>query len=449
MKKTAPPYVAYSSSSILKADAFLQLPASERHAVEIVSKVLPFKANSYVMDELIDWDNYKNDPLYTLIFPQREMLSDDHFSRMEQLIKRNASSAEIADEVQRIRLDLNPHPSAQLRNIPQVNGQALPGVQHKYRETVLFFPSQGQTCHAYCTFCFRWPQFVGMTDIKFATREIQTFVEYLKAHKEVTDVLFTGGDPLIMKTSILENYIDALLSDDLSHIRTIRIGTKALSYWPYRFTHDADADDLRRLFDRVVKSGRNLFIMAHFNHYRELEPQAQRDAARAILDTGAQIRTQSPVLRHINDDPNVWSTMWREQVDQNMIPYYMFVERDTGPKQFFEIPLERAWDIFRESYQRVSGICRTVRGPVMSAAPGKVQVLGVTEVAGERVFTLRFLQGRNPDWVARPFFAKHDESATWLDQLVPAFGDQKFFYLDELNSILGRDSAHDDSITFE
>ena len=85
----------------------------------------------------------------------------------------------------------------------------------------------------------------------------------------------------------------------------------------------------------------------------------------------------------------------------------------------------------------------------MSATPGKVQVLGVADVAGERVFTLRFLQGRNPDWVARPFFAKHDQGATWLDQLTPAFGDEKFFYQNELNSILGGDSDIDDSISFE
>jgi hypothetical protein len=120
----------------------------------------------------------------------------------------------------------------------------------------------------------------------------------------------------------------------------------------------------------------------------------------------------------------------------NMIPYYMFVERDTGSKSFFEVPLVEAWNIFRDAYQHVSGVCRTVRGPSMSATPGKVQILGVSEIAGEKVFTLRFIQGRNPDWVARPFFAKFDPKAMWLDQLQPAFGETEFFFEPELADIL-------------
>ena len=76
----------------------------------------------------------------------------------------------------------------------------------------------------------------------------------------------------------------------------------------------------------------------------------------------------------------------------------------------------------------MSGLARTVRGPSMSALPGKVQILGVNEIKGEKVFVLQFLQGRNPDWVMRPFFAKYGEKAIWLDELKPAFGDNKFFF---------------------
>lgn len=96
------------------------------------------------------------------------------------------------------------------------------------------------------------------------------------------------------------------------------------------------------------------------------------------------------------------------------------------------MPLVRAWEIFREAYQDVSGLCRTVRGPSMSANPGKVQVLGASEVGGEKVIELRFIQGRNPDWVHRPFFARYDENATWLGELRPAFGEKRFFFEDEL-----------------
>jgi hypothetical protein len=111
-----------------------------------------------------------------------------------------------------------------------------------------------------------------------------------------------------------------------------------------------------------------------------------------------------------------------------MIPYYMFVARDTGAQSYFGISLDHAYEIFREAYTSVSGICRTVRGPSMSAGPGKVAISGVTEVRGEKVYVLDFIQGRDPDWVGRPFFAKYDKDALWLDDLEPAFGAKEFFY---------------------
>ena len=111
----------------------------------------------------------------------------------------------------------------------------LYGMQHKYKETTLFFPSQGQTCHAYCSFCFRWPQFVGMDEMKFAMKEGDELAQYVREHPEISDILFTGGDPMIMPAKIFSAYIDTLLDADLPNLKTIRIGTKALSYWPYKF----------------------------------------------------------------------------------------------------------------------------------------------------------------------------------------------------------------------
>jgi L-lysine 2,3-aminomutase len=159
-----------------------------------------------------------------------------------------------------------------------------------------------------------------------------------------------------------------------------------------------------------------------------LKTRAVKEAIKKIRATGAQIRTQSPLLKNINDNPEVWAQMWRKQVDLGCIPYYMFVARDTGSKRYFELPLDKCWDIFRKAYRQVSGICRTVRGPSMSCEPGKIQVLGVQEIIGEKVYVLRFLQGRNAKWVNIPFFARYDPKATWFDQLKPAFGEEKFFF---------------------
>ena len=128
--------------------------------------------------------------------------------------------------------------------------------------------------------------------------------------------------------------------------------------------------------------------------------------------------------------------MWRKQTEAGLVPYYLFIARDTGAQRYFDLPLERCWEIYREAIQGVSGLARTVRGPSMSATPGKVRVLGLSEVQGEKVFVLDLLQGRNPDWVGRPFFAKYDATARWLDDLLPAFGESEFFYEAELRQIL-------------
>jgi KamA family protein len=426
-----------------------KLSEFEKKAIEVVGTVLPFKTNNYVVEELIDWNNIPDDPIFTLTFPRAEMLRQEHYKEVEKLLDSNAPQEEIKETVKNIRWELNPHPAGQKYNVPKIDGIELTGVQHKYRETVLFFPSQGQTCHAYCTFCFRWPQFVGMNELKFAMKETELLIKYLKEHTEVTDLLFTGGDPLIMKTKILASYIDQILDADIENLQTIRIGTKAIGYWPYRFIDDPDADDLIRLFEKVISKGKNLAIMAHFNHPVELSTPAAEEAIRRIRATGAQIRTQSPLLRHINDSPEVWAEMWRKQVNLSCIPYYMFVARDTGAQEFFGVPLVEAWNIYRNAYQSVSGVCRTVRGPSMSATPGKVQILGVSEVNGEKTIVLRFLQGRDPDWVVRPFFAKYDEKAIWLDQLKPAFGGDKFFFEEELESLFHEHIYDDESENFE
>ena len=104
------------------------------------------------------------------------------------------------------------------------------------------------------------------------------------------------------------------------------------------------------------------------------------------------------------------------------------IERDTGPKQYFQVPLARALRIFNAAYSEVSGLARTVRGPSMSATPGKVLVDGVTTIGGERFFVLKMVQARDPDWVNRVFFARFDSQASWLDELRPAFGEHQFFF---------------------
>jgi KamA family protein len=404
----------------------------------VVGHVLPFRANSYIVEELIDWADVPDDPIFRLTFPQAGMVSARDHARMAAALETGVpgDARRAADQIRR---RLNPHPSGQLsHNVPAIDGTIVPGVQHKYAETCLVFPSPGQTCHAYCTFCFRWAQFVGMRELKFATDGEMRFLRYLRAHREVTDVLFTGGDPMVMKTKLIERYVTPLLEAEFEHIENIRFGTKMLAYWPYRVLTDPDADNLLRLLERIIASGKQVAIMAHFVHPRELSTRAVRQAIERLRSVGAVIRTQAPLIRHINDDPGVWSEMWREQARLGLVPYYMFVERDTGAHRYFRLPLAEAVSIYRSAVSSVSGLARTARGPVMSALPGKVSIDGVAEIDGGLHFVLSLLQARNPEWCRRPFFAEYDPDATWLSDLRPSFGSREFFYEPELRRLGAR-----------
>jgi len=156
----------YGLRDLNKIPELQALSDEQRFDMRVVGSVLPFRTNQYVVEELIDWSNIPNDPLFQLTFMQREMLEKDDFDGMADLIRKDASDVDIQIKANEIRMGLNPHPAGQMeKNVPQFNDHPVPGLQHKYRETALVFPTQGQTCFAYCTFCFRWPQFVDMDDV--------------------------------------------------------------------------------------------------------------------------------------------------------------------------------------------------------------------------------------------------------------------------------------------
>lgn len=408
---------AYGPHHIDEVATRFALPADVCETVRRLAMVLPFRVNEHVLTELIDWSRVPEDPMFQLVFPQPGMLPAQDERRLDDAVRRG-SPRETAAVVRDIRARLNPHPSGQqLLNVPRLDDAELPGLQHKYRETVLYFPGHGQTCHAYCTYCFRWAQFVGDADLRFAASDPRQLVSYLRAHPEVDDVLITGGDPMIMSASRLRAHLEPIL--EVESVRTIRIGTKSVAYWPQRFVSDADADETLRLFEKVTASGRGLAVMAHFSHPRELEPAIAARALERIRATGALLYGQAPLIARVNDDAATWERLWRAELAAGVVPYYLFVERDTGPHEYFQVPLARAQHIFAEAYRTLPGLARTVRGPVMSATPGKVAVDGVEHTPQGSYFQLRMLQARRPALVGRPFRARYSATASWLDDLEP------------------------------
>src|SRR5829696_2324839 len=173
------------------------LPPDLVHGIRLAAMVFPFKVNSYVLDNLIDWKSGPDDPMFRLVFPHPDMLLADDRERLDYVSKLGDERA-LRQEVGRIRAVMNPHSSDQVANVPIFEGSTIEGVQHKYDETALFFAKQGQTCHSYCSFCFRWPQFVESSADRFEAKDGQRLLDYLRAHPDITHLLVTGGDPLVM-----------------------------------------------------------------------------------------------------------------------------------------------------------------------------------------------------------------------------------------------------------
>ena len=138
----SPSLKSYTLSNFRTLPQIQELSEEKRVEMEVVGNVLPFKANNYVVEQLIDWNNIPNDSMYVLTFPQKGMLRPEHYEKMYATLKNTSDKKEIAEVANEIRLQLNPHPAGQMElNVPKLNdGTKLYGMQHKYKETCLFFP---------------------------------------------------------------------------------------------------------------------------------------------------------------------------------------------------------------------------------------------------------------------------------------------------------------------
>ena len=190
-----------------------------------------------------------------------------------------------------------------------------------------------------------------------------------------------------MKSDVFDSIMSPLTRPEFKHIKNIRIGTKALTYHPYRFLTDPDADATLECFRSFIDQGKHISIMAHFSHYNEIS-KATIEAVKRLREVGCNVRTQAPIMRYINDNPLVWAKMWEKQVEVGMIPYYMFIARDTGPQAYLRYHLQKLY-IFIKKLVKLSGLSHTARGPSMSCGPGKICVIGREKLQVD-VFVLIF-----------------------------------------------------------
>ncbi len=413
---------------------------------ELFIKIYRFMATRHVLNS-IDWDDYENDSLFQLVFPQPGMIREETVAAYK-----NAKTEEDRQQLVNdyIRANTNPHDGKQQLNKPwyeDENGDLniLEGSQHKYPQCQLLFDRSTQSCFAFCTYCFRHAQVRGDEDM-FSQSEITPVLEYLKQHKEVTDILITGGDGGLMPYKRLHEYLMPIVADEeLSHIRTIRIGSRALTYYPHMILSE-DYNKYLELFQHLIDNGVQVAWMAHFSTPREILNLPAIAATRRLKAYGVTLKSQSPIMNHISLFKDDQGNVDVDRSAQNWIDlanifamlgigfHSMYLARPTGEHHYFTVPVAEIDKVFSKIYRSLASINRPSRYITQTSSAGKISILGTTEVKGEKAFVLKFNEARNMEWMDRVFLAKYDETENTVENLEP-FEGEKHFFEDELKEI--------------
>ena len=341
----------------------------------------------------------------------------------------------------------NPHDGKQQLNKPfymndEEEIEILKGVQHKYPQCQLILDKSTQNCFAFCNYCFRHAQVRGDEDM-FLQEDIQQVLQYLRLHKEVTDVLITGGDAGYITYERLEEYALPLIEDDkLMHIRTLRLGTRVLSFHPELILSNKFKKYLD-LFKRLKDNGVQVLLMSHFSTPHEVLNPSTIAAINRLKYHNVTLKSQSPIMRNISLFTKPDGTVDVERSAQNWIDlgnilammgvgfHSMYMARPTGEHHYFTTPIADIEKVFTLIYRDLASINRPSRFITMTSSAGKISLIGTAQIHGENVFVLKINEGRNMDWLNRVYFAKYDEKQNTLANLKPFEGD-KHFYEDEL-----------------
>ncbi len=279
----------------------------------------------------------------------------------------------------------------------------LPGLQHKYKNTVLLLSAN--VCSMYCRHCFR-KRLVGLSTDEIMGRFHEAY-DYIARHPEVSNVLISGGDSLILPTHVLGHFIAELMK--LKHIDYIRFGSRMAVTFPDRILKDPE---LLELFRAYSKKNKRIYLHTQFNHPREITEKAT-EAVYKVIKSGVVVNNQTVLLKGVNDTPEVLADLQRNLVRIGVNPYYVFQCRPVKRvKNHFQVPLAQGYRIVAKAQGMLDGLSKRFRY-AMSHERGKIEILGIL---GDEMF-FKHQQASDPEDIGRFFKRKLDEDAGWLDEL--------------------------------
>jgi len=349
-------------------------PKIEAGMLKEVTEKFPFGANDYYLG-LVDRED-EEDPIRRIIVPSPEELESEDWGRMDP------------------------------------SGEALysviSGIQHKYPDTALFLLSS--LCFGRCRFCFRKRLFMEYREHE-VLRDYSEAFEYIREHTEINNVLLTGGDPLRLETASLRKVLTELRKID--HVQIIRIGTKSVAFNPYRIINDPELPKLISEFSTPLK---RMYFMVQFNHPREITGQAI-EAVDILIKSGAILCNQTPLIRGVNDDPEVLAELLKKLSYIGVSPYYVFQMRPAVGNKPYALTLVKAYQVFREAQRSVSGTAKRATF-AMSHRLGKIEVVGLDEAH----IYMRHHRAPDDRDSGQLIIARRNDYGYWLDDLDVVYG---------------------------
>jgi KamA family protein len=279
----------------------------------------------------------------------------------------------------------------------------LPGLQHKYAKTALILVTN--RCAVYCRHCFR-KRLVGLPSEEILKR-FEDAAGYVAEHREINNVLLTGGDPLVLSTDSIALFLESL--NRIDHLDFVRIGTRVPVVLPDRILEDSE---LRAVFREYSRPGKRTYVVTQFNHPREVTEQST-SAVDALIRSGVIVSNQAVLLKGVNNDPDVLAELQRRLVRIGVSPYYVFQCRPVKRvKSSFQVPLARAYRIVEEAKAMLDGHSKNFKF-VMSHRTGKIEIVGIVN---DEVY-LRYHQAKDQEDIGRFFKRTLTPGAGWLDDL--------------------------------
>jgi lysine 2,3-aminomutase len=234
---------------------------------------------------------------------------------------------------------LNEEPEHQKRqNVPSL-------LTHRYPDRILFRISN--QCAMYCRFCTRKRK-VGDPLKQPTWEQISNAFDYIRKHKEIRDVILSGGDPLMLANKQLEKILKAVY--EIMRLRKngiIRIGTRIPCSLPQRITQD---------LCQMLKKYHPLYINTHFNHPNEITRESKR-ACGMLADAGMPLGNQTVLLKGVNDDPKVMKKLMQGLVSMRVRPYYIYQADPVKGTNHFRTKVEKGIEIYKALRGHTSGLC--------------------------------------------------------------------------------------------